>query len=255
MIETFFTGEIIGKKYSFLTRKWDVDFTKDQLHWSKFEEFKCFKNTFNDDDFDHSSVQESPVLFMRWKEQFCLPDHRIKDIEGNSWQIGTRNDNFRCFLWGILLRGSYKGNWRHPWILLCQGFWAGPAFNPPTRKEKFLFSFPISVKKWHKVPFYAPENMFIIRFKIFTSNTNIVWIGQDQIGSITRLVNGLSVISCNRWREISIKCTNFRRNWVGFKWLVWVMFLAALKHTPRVLWILCVLELTTHHRLWFSREF
>lgn len=86
MIETFFAGEIIGKKYSFLTRKWDVDFTKDQLHWSKFEEFKCFKNTFNDDDFDHSSVHESPVLFMRWKEQFCLPDHRIKDIEGASYE-------------------------------------------------------------------------------------------------------------------------------------------------------------------------
>ena len=81
-IETFFTGEIIGKKYSFLTRKWDVDFGKDKSHWSKFEEFKCFKETFNNDDFDHSKVEESPALFMRWKEQFCLPDHRVKDIEG-----------------------------------------------------------------------------------------------------------------------------------------------------------------------------
>jgi hypothetical protein len=32
-IETFFTGEIIGQKFPFLTRKWDADYSKDLKHW------------------------------------------------------------------------------------------------------------------------------------------------------------------------------------------------------------------------------
>ena len=32
-IETFFAGEIIGKNFPFLTRKWDADYEKDLVHW------------------------------------------------------------------------------------------------------------------------------------------------------------------------------------------------------------------------------
>ena len=32
-IETFFAGEIIGKDFPFLTRKWDADYEKDLVHW------------------------------------------------------------------------------------------------------------------------------------------------------------------------------------------------------------------------------
>ena len=32
-ITTFFNGEIIGPEFSFLTRKWDVDYKKDLEHW------------------------------------------------------------------------------------------------------------------------------------------------------------------------------------------------------------------------------
>ncbi len=34
---TFFDGEIISKRYPFLTRKWDADEEVDRKHWVYFE--------------------------------------------------------------------------------------------------------------------------------------------------------------------------------------------------------------------------
>ena len=45
-------------------------------YFSKFKDFEKYKNNFNDDDFDISQLENSPVIYMRWKEQFTLPDHR-----------------------------------------------------------------------------------------------------------------------------------------------------------------------------------
>lgn len=36
MLTTFFDGEIISKKYPFLTRKWDADEDVDRKHWVTF---------------------------------------------------------------------------------------------------------------------------------------------------------------------------------------------------------------------------
>lgn len=36
MLTTFFDGEIISKKYPFLTRKWDADEDVDRKHWVNF---------------------------------------------------------------------------------------------------------------------------------------------------------------------------------------------------------------------------
>lgn len=33
MLTTFFDGEIISKRYPFLTRKWDADEEVDRKHW------------------------------------------------------------------------------------------------------------------------------------------------------------------------------------------------------------------------------
>ena len=92
-IKTFFNGEIIGPDFSFLTRKWEADYKRDLEHWryvcilngiihifnfSKFKQFEKYKHIFNNDDFDHSCLLDSPVVFMRWKEQFTLPNHRGK---------------------------------------------------------------------------------------------------------------------------------------------------------------------------------
>jgi len=85
-ITTFFNGEIIGNSFPFLTRKWDASFEVDEKHWSKFKDFEKYKHNFNDDDFDISQLENSPVIYMRWKEQFTLPDHRVTKIAGASYE-------------------------------------------------------------------------------------------------------------------------------------------------------------------------
>lgn len=97
MLTTFFDGEIISKKYPFLTRKWDADEDVDRKHWvsetslndylnliwwfcfrsiefqSKFSAFKKeYEKTFNTDNFDYDSLAKSDYVFMRWKEHFLV---------------------------------------------------------------------------------------------------------------------------------------------------------------------------------------
>ncbi|KAJ3157974.1 GID complex subunit 4, VID24 [Geranomyces variabilis] len=81
---TFFEGEIIGPKYSFLTRKWDADEDIDVQHWTRFPAFKDFQTEFNKDGFTYD-FEENDIIFMRWKEHFLVPDHRIKAISGASF--------------------------------------------------------------------------------------------------------------------------------------------------------------------------
>ncbi|KAK9760080.1 hypothetical protein K7432_016261, partial [Basidiobolus ranarum] len=75
-ITTFFDAEIIGPKYSFLTRKWDVDEMIDEQHWIKFPAFKQYSGSFNQDNFKYN-LKNNDFIFMRWKEQFLVPDHRV----------------------------------------------------------------------------------------------------------------------------------------------------------------------------------
>uniref|UniRef100_UPI00358DFC2E glucose-induced degradation protein 4 homolog n=1 Tax=Myxine glutinosa TaxID=7769 RepID=UPI00358DFC2E len=85
VLTTFFDGEIISKSRPFLTRKWDADEDVDRKHWGKFPAFYHYSNTFNSDDFDFEELKESDFVFMRWKEHFLVPDHKIKDINGASF--------------------------------------------------------------------------------------------------------------------------------------------------------------------------
>uniref|UniRef100_A0A182K5Q0 Vacuolar import and degradation protein n=1 Tax=Anopheles christyi TaxID=43041 RepID=A0A182K5Q0_9DIPT len=78
-LTTFFDGEIISKKYPFLTRKWDAD------EDGKFAAFSEYQKTFNSDDFDYDALAKSDYVFMRWKEHFLVPDHKIKNINGASF--------------------------------------------------------------------------------------------------------------------------------------------------------------------------
>uniref|UniRef100_A0A8D0BI42 GID complex subunit 4 homolog n=1 Tax=Salvator merianae TaxID=96440 RepID=A0A8D0BI42_SALMN len=84
-LTTFFEGEIISKKHPFLTRKWDADEDVDRKHWGKFPAFYQYAKTFNSDDFDYEDLKNDDFVFMRWKEQFLVPDHTIKDISGASF--------------------------------------------------------------------------------------------------------------------------------------------------------------------------
>lgn len=84
-LTTFFDGEIISKKYPFLTRKWDADEDVDRKHFGKFAAFVDYQKNFNSDDFDYEALEKSDYVFMRWKEHFLVPDHKIKDINGASF--------------------------------------------------------------------------------------------------------------------------------------------------------------------------
>uniref|UniRef100_A0A3B3XTD2 GID complex subunit 4 homolog n=1 Tax=Poecilia mexicana TaxID=48701 RepID=A0A3B3XTD2_9TELE len=84
-LTTFFAGEIISRKRPFLTRKWDADEDVDRKHWGKFQAFYQYAKTFNSDEFDYEDLKSSDYIFMRWKEQFLVPDHTIKDISGASF--------------------------------------------------------------------------------------------------------------------------------------------------------------------------
>ncbi|XP_036308148.1 glucose-induced degradation protein 4 homolog isoform X3 [Eptesicus fuscus] len=84
-LTTFFEGEIISQKHPFLTRKWDADEDVDRKHWGKFLAFYQYAKSFNSDDFDYEELKNGDYVFMRWKEQFLVPDHTIKDISGASF--------------------------------------------------------------------------------------------------------------------------------------------------------------------------
>lgn len=84
-LTTFFEGEIISEQHPFLTRKWDATEENDRAHWSKFEGFGRYSDTFNLDSFDYNELRHSDYIFMRWKEHFLVPDHTIKHVEGASY--------------------------------------------------------------------------------------------------------------------------------------------------------------------------
>ena len=83
-LTTFFEAEIIGPRFPFLTRKWDATEHVDRQHWMKFPAFRPYENCFNDDGFEYDFMNK-PQIFMRWKEQFLVPDHRIRSLNGASF--------------------------------------------------------------------------------------------------------------------------------------------------------------------------
>ncbi|KAF9586725.1 hypothetical protein BGW38_006267 [Lunasporangiospora selenospora] len=83
-LTTFFDAEIIGDHYNFVTKKWDVTSTIDKDHWSKFEPFSPMVDTFAQEHFKYDSGDDD-VIYMRWKEHFLVPDHRIEGISGASF--------------------------------------------------------------------------------------------------------------------------------------------------------------------------
>jgi hypothetical protein len=97
-LTTFFEAQIIGEHHKFSTRgKWRSNYKVDYNHWMRFPAFKeLLKEQGWDtevkgeppdlDKFTVPSSLKAPGLFMRWKELFLVPDHRIEKIEGASYE-------------------------------------------------------------------------------------------------------------------------------------------------------------------------
>ncbi|ORY37633.1 hypothetical protein BCR33DRAFT_721367 [Rhizoclosmatium globosum] len=81
---TFFEAEIIGHQHSFLTRKWDADEKTDRLHWTRFPNFSSVESKIKNDNYQYDFMN-SDMVYMRWKEHFLVPDHKIKSISGASF--------------------------------------------------------------------------------------------------------------------------------------------------------------------------
>ncbi|CAG8585059.1 15413_t:CDS:2, partial [Funneliformis caledonium] len=83
-LTTFFEAEIIGRKYSFLTKKWDADDKVDVQHWIRFQAFRPLQKHMKKDGFVYD-FHNKDFIFMRWKEHFLVPDHRVRTINGASF--------------------------------------------------------------------------------------------------------------------------------------------------------------------------
>ena len=95
-LTTFFSGEIIGgpsHKYSFRTRtpSWGATDKTDLIHWARFPAWRSMsKEAKRNIDFhyplDGGEWWQQENVYMRWKEHFLVPDHRVRSIAGASFE-------------------------------------------------------------------------------------------------------------------------------------------------------------------------
>jgi len=83
-LTTYFDAEIIGARYGFLTRNWGASEQEDMLHWARFPAFRHLRHELKK---PHLTMKDADrgAVFMRWKEKFVVPDHRVQDINGASF--------------------------------------------------------------------------------------------------------------------------------------------------------------------------
>ncbi|KAK0722038.1 vacuolar import and degradation protein-domain-containing protein [Lasiosphaeria miniovina] len=88
-LTTYFEGEIIGTKYGFITQhpSWGATDKIDLNHWGKFVPFKQYSRQARKT--GHvliRDIAQRENIFMRWKEHFLVPDHRVRTINGASFE-------------------------------------------------------------------------------------------------------------------------------------------------------------------------
>eukprot|EP00762_Andalucia_godoyi_P005784 ANDGO_06920.mRNA.1 Vacuolar import and degradation protein 24 len=83
---TYFEAEIVGsRKCPFLTNKWGADEYIDASHWGTFPAFQKFASQFTSESFAIDPFADNAThIFMRWKEMFLVPDHKVASIAGAS---------------------------------------------------------------------------------------------------------------------------------------------------------------------------
>ncbi|KAK7698901.1 hypothetical protein SLS64_012112 [Diaporthe eres] len=88
-LTTYFEGEIIGNKYGFMTKheSWGANDKTDLSHWAKFPAFRPYsKQARRGSAVVIKDIAQSEHIFMRWKERFLVPDHRVRTISGASFE-------------------------------------------------------------------------------------------------------------------------------------------------------------------------
>ncbi|KAE9981446.1 hypothetical protein EG328_011597 [Venturia inaequalis] len=87
-LTTYFEGEIIGTKYTFETRheEWGSSENTDMQHWGRFPAWKPLASQARVSNFSYKNYAQRENIFMRWKEYFLVPDHRVRTISGASFE-------------------------------------------------------------------------------------------------------------------------------------------------------------------------
>ncbi|WEW55828.1 hypothetical protein PRK78_001261 [Emydomyces testavorans] len=87
-LTTYFEGEIIGTKHTFRTRNhsWGATDKTDMHHWARFPAWRPLAKMAKKPDFTYKNFAQREHIFMRWKEYFLVPDHRVKTINGASFE-------------------------------------------------------------------------------------------------------------------------------------------------------------------------
>ncbi|KAG5638268.1 hypothetical protein H0H81_000913 [Sphagnurus paluster] len=83
-LTTYFDAEIIGTRYGFLTRNWGATEQEDLVHWARFPAFHDIKDELKRPHMKLSD-RDRGIVFMRWKERFLVPNHRVAEINGASF--------------------------------------------------------------------------------------------------------------------------------------------------------------------------
>ncbi|KAL9050913.1 MAG: hypothetical protein Q9162_006340 [Coniocarpon cinnabarinum] len=88
LLTTYFEGEIVGHKYGFLTRHpdWRSNPKVDVQHWQQFPAWAPLCRQAQSENFTQRDYVQREHLFMRWKEHFLVPDHRVTRISGASFE-------------------------------------------------------------------------------------------------------------------------------------------------------------------------
>ncbi|KAF2401353.1 hypothetical protein EJ06DRAFT_475856 [Trichodelitschia bisporula] len=86
-LTTYFEGEIIGTKYGFHTKhaEWGCNEKVDMQHWGRFPAWRPLSKEARRPDFSYKDFAQREHIFMRWKEYFLVPDHRIPVLRGASF--------------------------------------------------------------------------------------------------------------------------------------------------------------------------
>jgi len=86
-LTTYFEGEIIGPRFSFLTKHpdWGASEKTDLQHWARFASWRPLAKQARKHDFCLRSFAHKEHIYMRWKECFLVPDHHVQSISGASF--------------------------------------------------------------------------------------------------------------------------------------------------------------------------
>ncbi|KAI1090971.1 vacuolar import and degradation protein-domain-containing protein [Rostrohypoxylon terebratum] len=87
-LTTYFEGELIGSKYGFFTKheNWGATEKIDLNHWNKFSAFRPYNKQLRKGPVLIPNLAQRENIFMRWKEHFLVPDHRVRTINGASFE-------------------------------------------------------------------------------------------------------------------------------------------------------------------------